>query len=162
MLPHICSGYGIGALHFWEMFLQSTPNISSIPSTGFGQAFSEFQEYLQWDDPLAPAEPEQHWPLLEEGYSPSESPKTVPPHFQCSRGTNSMEFPKIMDIALGVRCHSCKHGEHEEVSWLLQFDTRGPGIQVLRSEPLSVEGSGHQRSDISHHDPHIRWGSHTL
>ena len=30
-----------------------------------------------------------------------------------------MEIPEIMDIALGVRCNSCEHGEHEEVSRLL-------------------------------------------
>ena len=30
-----------------------------------------------------------------------------------------MEIPEIMDIALGVRCHSCEHGEYEEVSQLL-------------------------------------------
>ena len=50
-LSHVCSGYGVQALHFWEMFLWSTPNISSVPSMGFGQAFSEFQKYLQQDDP---------------------------------------------------------------------------------------------------------------
>ena len=25
-----------------------------------------------------------------------------------------MEIPEIMDIASGVRCHSCEHGEYEE------------------------------------------------
>ena len=66
-----------------------------------------------------------------------------------------MEIPKITDIALGVRCNSREHGEHEEVSRLSQFDACGSGIQASRSEPSSVEGSGHQGSDTSHHDPHI-------
>ena len=71
----------------------------SHPSPLRGQAFSRFEEYLQRHDPLAPAEPEQHRPLLEEGYGPGESPKAIPLHFQHSRGPNPVEIPKIMDIA---------------------------------------------------------------
>ena len=130
VLSYICPSYRAGLINLQEMFFQSTPNILSIPSVGFGQAFSRFQDHLQQEDPLAPAEPEQYWPFLEEGHGPSESPKAVPCCFQCPRGPYPMEIPKIMHITLGVRCNSHEHGKYKEVSWFLEFNVSGVEIQT--------------------------------
>ena len=86
---------------FEKCSFNQPPTLTSVPSASFGQAVPKLQDHLQRNHLLAATEPEEHRPLLEKGHGPGESFKAISLHFQCARGLDPVEVPKVMDPSQG-------------------------------------------------------------